>query len=109
MLNLSAIVQQKTVTKNPMGGPVIAWSNRIAAMPCRIGRPGGQRGLSESDEFGKMTIRNIWRVYCEATSTNQAIIVSDRIVVESKTLEVTGIYNACFEGHHLEIDCLEVD
>jgi len=107
MLNLVAVVQQKTNTSTSMRGSKVTWTTRIAALRCRLSRSSG-RGLSEGDEYGKMTVRNVWRIYCDATSTNKAIVVSDRIVVESKTLEVTGIYDACFEAHHLEIDCLEV-
>ena len=109
LLNLTAVVQKKTTGSTAMGGTKFTWTTRIAALRCRIGRPGGQLGLTEADQYGKMTVSNRWRVYCEATATNKAILVSDRIVVEGKTLEITGIYNACYESHHLEIDCLEVD
>jgi len=87
-----------------MGGVRKSYSERIAAMPCRIRK----KHIAEADEYGKMTVTSDFRLYCEAITENKAIEESDRIVVGSQTFEVKGIYNPGELDRHLEIDLLEV-
>ena len=102
--NSTATVNQLTTTKNPMGGLVKTYSTRISSMPCRL----STRNIREADEFGKITVREILRLYCSATSTNRAIEESDRIEIGGRTFEVTGIHNPGELNKHLQIDLLEI-
>ncbi len=83
-----------------MGGQKKSYSTRIAALDCRV----TPRNVNETDEFGKLTVRQIWRLYCAATTANKAINESDRVTVGSREFEVTGIKNPGLQDHHLEID-----
>lgn len=103
-----AVVRQVTTTKTPMGSVKKDFSTRIASLPCRISTDRVAKQITETDEFGKMTIRGLWRLYCEASTTNKAIEESDRILLDSRTFEITGIANPGMQDHHLEIDLLEV-
>ena len=64
--------------------------------------------IREADEYGKMTMREVWKLACAATATNKAIAESDRIEINDRTYEVTGIGNPSLMDHHLEIDLMEV-
>jgi Phage head-tail joining protein. len=102
--NSTATVKQLTTTKNPMGGLTKSYSTRISSMPCRL----STRNIREADEFGKITIREILRLYCSATSTNKAIEESDQIEISDRTFEVTGIHNPGELDRHLQIDLMEI-
>ena len=54
-------------------------------------------------------MRDVFVCYCAATSTNKAILASDRMTANSKTFLVKGIKNPGFLDHHLEIDMEEID
>ena len=105
LLTSSAVVNSLASSQSAMGAQSKTYSQRIANLPCRLAR----KQFREVNEFGKLTILSGWRLYCEFNSTNSAIAISDRIVVESKTFEVKGIYNAGYMDHHIEIDLLEID
>lgn len=97
-------VRQISTSTNPMGGVVKTFSTRITSLKCRI----GVKNISETDEYGKMTVRSGWRMYCEASSTNRAITESDRISYGSETYEVVGVANPAMQNHHLEVDLVKV-
>lgn len=99
-----ALVNQATVTQSVTGGPIKTFAERIAALSCRLAK----KSIREMDDFGKMTIRGIWRLYCEATTVNKTITETDRIVLGGITYEVTGIYNPGLLDRHLEIDLAEI-
>lgn len=104
-LTSSAVVQQLTTSKTPMGGLKKDYSTtRISDLRCRF----STRNIREVDQYGKMTIREILRLYCLATSTNRAIETSDRITFDSRTFEITGIHNPAQLNRHLQIDLSEV-
>jgi hypothetical protein len=102
--NTTALVEQPTRPTTGMGGPKKTYSTRIASLLCRIGK--GR--ATETDQYGKLTIREVWRLYCDASSTNKAIEEKDRITAESKVFQVVGITNPAFKDHHLQIDLEEV-
>lgn len=105
-LNSIAEVQQITTSQTGMGGQKKNYSTRISALACRISKK--FKGLNEVEQFGKLTIRNLWMLYCEATTAALAIIETDRIIFNSKTYDITGIYNPGQLDRHLEIELLEV-
>ena len=104
--NSTVEIQQRTVTTNPMGGSTTTYSTRIASLKCRITR----KTIREVDEFGKMTTRAIWRLYCDADTDGLSIVPTDRVVMSNETtLQIKTIYNPGELNRHLEIDCLELD
>lgn len=103
--NSTAVVNSLSTTQTGMGGMRKNYdTERIAALLCRISK----KNIAETDERGKRTIREGYRLYCDASSTNRAITESDRITVDGKTWEVVGIYNPGVLNKHLEIDIVEV-
>lgn len=80
-----------------------SYSTRIASLSCLV----QQKTLQEPIEFRKKTVRVVHRLYC-MESDGSAISESDRIIWNSKTLEIVGIKDGGGQGNHLEIDCLEV-
>lgn len=103
-LNSTAIVQKFIEHKTGMGGAAKQPTPRITALPCRLSK----KRISETDEFGKMTLREVYVLYCDASETNRAIIESDRIDVLGRTFEIKGIYNPGDLNRHLEIGIEEV-
>jgi hypothetical protein len=101
----TVVVQQKTVTRTGMGGSSETFSSRISSLPCRI----DTKRVREQDDFGKVTVRTVYRLYCEASTTNLAMIESDRVIFGSLTFEITGIANPGQQDHHLEVDLVEVN
>ena len=103
--NQTARVDMRSSTQTSMGGATYTYSPRIASLKCRLAK----RHIREKDEFGKDTIREVYRAYCLATTETKAISVSDRVVIGSDTYEITGIYNPGGLDKHLEIDLLRID
>ena len=102
--NSSVIVKQESRSKNPMGGITRSYSNRIAALLCRI----TDKNIREVDENGKWTTRRGTMLYCAATSTNKAIDESDRVVLGTRTFQIKTIKNPGMLDQHLEITLLEI-
>lgn len=103
--NSTAVVNQLSTTQTGMGGMRKNYDTvRIAALLCRI----SNKSISEIDMYGKMTVREGWRLYCDGSTTNKAIAESDRITVSGKAFEVTGTNNVAMLGRHLQIDIVEV-
>ena len=100
----TAVVQKVTSSRTAMGGNKKTYSTRIASLPCRF----NFRRISEIDQYGKMNVTEVGRIYCAATSTTATIVESDRINIGTRTFEVTGIANVSFQDHHLQIDVVEV-
>jgi len=100
-----ARVDQRENTQNAMGGATYTYSPRIAELKCRLAK----RNIKEVDQFGKDTIREIYRAYCSATLATKTITASDRFVLGSDVFEVTGIYNPGGLDRHLEIDLQRID
>ena len=104
LMNATALIQKvafaqtASMTANP------TYSTRIASLACTV-QP---KSLKSVDEYGKITLRNGYRLYCDNNSTNAAIDESDRITWDSKTLEIFAIGDGAGRGHHFEIDMLEV-
>ncbi len=106
--NSTGLVEQLTNRRTGMGGLSKSYTTRISNLPCRLSSK--FRGdFSETDEFGKMTVRQGWRLYCEASSTNKAIKESDRITVDSKVYQVKTIHNPGNLDRHLQIDLLIIE
>lgn len=105
LLNQRARVDKNTPTTTNFGTESKSWSTRIANLKCRY----SARQLNEPVEYGKAITQNSGRFYCEATTTNRAIVLSDRIVWKDRKFQVTGIYEPGEMGVHLQIDVEEVD
>jgi len=105
LLISTAEVKQLSTGQNAMGGVTKSYTTRIATLRCRI----WPKTLTETDSYGKKTMIEVWKLACEATATNLAIIESDQIVFGGSTYEITGIGNPSSMNHHLELDLREVD
>ena len=103
-LNLSGLVETVATAKTALGGVTQTYSTLIAALPCTLAR----RSLTETDRFGKRSIRNVLRLYCEATTAALTITEDDRITIDSVEYHIETIYNPGAINRHLEIDVLEV-
>ena len=96
----TAEVELLTITVSGMGGKKKSYSTRITSLECRV----TPRTATEADEFGKLTVREFWRLYCAATATNKAMSESDKVTIGSREWEITGIRNPALLDRHLEID-----
>jgi len=103
--NSTGLVEQPASRQMGMGSLSKSYSTRIASLPCRL----SGRTFAETDEFGKMTGRYVWRLYCGASSTNRAIESKDRITVDSKVYQVKTIHNPANLNRHLQIDLLLIE
>ena len=103
--NSTAVVKKVTTTTTNMGGVKKTSATRIASLPCRftIRKP-----ITETDTNGKLSVTQIWRLYCEASSTNKAIKESDIIEIDSNEYEITGINNPALLDRHLQIDLYRI-
>jgi hypothetical protein len=104
--NSSALVEQATraASTSKVGGVKSTYSTRIASLSCRV----TASNISEVDAFGKRTMREIWKLYCAATTASKAIEESDRVTVDSRVYQITGIKNPGLLDRHLEISLEEV-
>ncbi len=102
--NSTVEVQQVANIQTSGGGLKKIYSARIIGLRCRITPTRTQ----EVDQFGKSTVRISYRLYCDATAANRAIVESDRIVYGSQIFDVVGIANPGQLNHHLEIDLEDV-
>jgi len=100
----TAVINKTVTSQTAMGGMKKNYEQRIGSLLCRM----SAKSVIEGDELGKMTLREVNRLYCEASTTNKAIIESDRVVIGGRTYEVTGIANPGLQDHHLEIDLSEI-
>ncbi len=98
--NSTAEVQALTITKTGMGGKKKSYSTRIESLVCRV----TPKTVTEADEFGKLTVREIWRLYCAASTANKAISESDKVIVGSREFEIEGIRNPALLDRYLMID-----
>jgi|TARA_Y100000034_G_C6796377_1_gene356968 hypothetical protein len=104
LYNSTGIVKQLARSQNALGVNKKTYTTRISALKCRL----NAKTVNEEDEFGKVTVRNSWKLFCAATSTNRAISESDKITISSQDYKVTGIYNVANMNHHLEIELTEI-
>ena len=99
-LNLNGLVESPTVSKSTMGGVTKEYSTLIVALPCTLAR----KNLKEFDKNGKLTVRNILRLYCEAGATALTITEDDRITINSQIYLIETIHNPAALNRHLEMD-----
>jgi len=99
----AAVYQISSTRSTAMGEKRKDWSVRIASLPCRL----SAKSVNETDEYGKVTVQNVWILYCEANSTNRAIEESDKVTLDSIDYQISGIYNAGKLNRHLEIKMTE--
>ena len=107
MINLlrhSAIIQSLGTSQTATGTYNPTYSTRIASLQCLV----QGKSLKSTDEFGKVSLENVYKLYCMYNSTNSAIAESDRVVWQSRTFEITGIKDGGGQARHFEIDMLEV-
>jgi len=106
LLISTATVKKPVATRNAMGGVVKTYDTRIASLRCRLSYSGKAQKISETDEFGRETIRSAPVIYCEATNTNLAIAESDIITLNDIDYRIDGIYSPA--NHHMEIFVREI-
>ena len=106
--NSTAVVKQEASVKTGIGGVKRTFTTRIASLPCRLAIKHNQEDVIEVDQYGKRTVRKIWRLTCAFSTANNEITESDRITAVGREYEITGIYNPAQLNRHLEIDLLEV-
>ena len=102
--NSTVPVNKLGTTRTSFGSTAKGYTERIASLRCRV----DAEKISEITEQGKLAVSQVWKLYCAATSTNLAITETDRITLDSRTLEVTGINNPGLLNRHLEIELEEV-
>jgi len=102
--NSVAKIEYEQDEQNAMGGMKKTWITRIAALPCRV----SSARIGEADEFGKMTMRGGWKLYCDCNEETLEITESDKVIVGSRTFQVKGIFEPGLLGRHLEIELLEI-
>lgn len=102
--NTTALIQSVAFSQTTSGTANPTYSTRIASLTCTV-QP---KRLKSVDEFGKITLMNGYRLYCDFNSTNEAIDESDRVTWDSRTFEIFAIGDGGGRGHHFEIDMLEV-
>ena len=103
LLTQSALVESVATSQTGTGGFTKVYSTRIASMKCLL----HAKTLRETDDTGKLTVNNTWRLYAEATTINLVIEESDRITISGTQYEVKGIYNACAKDKLLHIELVE--
>lgn len=100
LLNHSFTISRRTRTSDGQGGFEIGYSN-VGTVNGRM-RPAS----SNEKEVAAAEQRNISHVlYVESDAD---IKRGDRVTFESLTVDVLAIREPSLMGHHLEIDCLEV-
>ncbi len=105
MLTQTATVQSLAVTRDDLGGPEQTWTTYISSMPCML----RNKTVNEVSEFGKRTSRNVFMLYCEYNSTNSAIDVKDRMIIDSRLFQVRQPYDPAGKGVLLQIELEEID
>jgi len=101
--NSVATVKRVIRRHTAMGGVARSYETRIAQLPCRL----SARNIRELDQFGKMTTREVLRLYCAASGVT--IEPSDRIFVDGRKFEIKGVKNPGLLNRHLEVDVEEID
>ncbi len=104
ILSQSCTVQELTTAQSDMGGMTKSFTTRISSLPCML----RNKSVSEVDEFGKRTQRNVFMLYVEYTTANTAIAVTDRVILDSRTFEVKKPYDAAGKGVLLQIELEEI-
>ena len=107
LLDLTCNVEQVTVSDNDFGGQIKSYSTRLSSVPCSL--KAITKNNSETDAYGKRTLIVVYRFYFEATTANQAITESDRILFNSEYYHVNFNYNVAGKGRLLRVDCTKVD
>jgi len=102
--NTSAIVIQPTVTQTDMGGVKRVDTTIIDALPCRI----TARVVSQTDEQGRVSTREAWRLYCDVTADTKKIKVDCHIQAHDREWNVDGVRNPAMLDRHLELDLTEL-
>ncbi len=100
----TAVIQKVAFSTTAAGTSNPTYSTRIASLDCLV--QGKQ--VQTSNSFGKETLVNVFKLYCDYNSTTLTIDESDRVVWQSRTFEITGIKSGGGQTHHLEINLLEV-
>lgn len=97
----TVVVQSLANSQNATGTANPTYSTRFAALKCLL-QP---KTLKNMNEFGKLTVRNIVKMFCSYQPT---ITVEDRVVstqgVFAGTYEILGIKDAGGQANHLEIE-----
>ena len=108
LLTETVTVQQLTSSVNAFKGSVKTFSNRSGLVNVPAGFKA--RKLDENLEFDKTTQRDAWRMYMDYNSASSNIVVTDRVIWDSKTLEVKGVpYNPGGRNILFHVDCEEVN
>lgn len=104
LMNTAALIESKTDAQTTSGTANPTYATRIASLKCGV-QP---KVLRSVDGFGKITLMNVYRLYCENNATNLTIDEQDRVTWDSRTFEIHSIGDGAGRGHHLEINMLEV-
>ena len=100
----TATINKFTSAQTSSGAYNPTYAERIASVKCLIQ---GKR-LTTTDDLGRATIRNIFRLYCDNNATTLTIDEADRVVWGTRTFEILGINDGGGQAHHLEIDMDEI-
>jgi len=109
LLTQTCQVQKLTTSASALGGVVNTWTDRIASISCLFNQRRSSIG-TESIEFGKMTNRDDNILYLPYSASAVSIAVSDRVIIDSKTYEVTTQpYNVGNRNKLVQVNLEEVE
>jgi len=100
----TALIESKTDAQTAEGTANPTYSTRIASLTCSVQR----KKANTSNSFSKETLVNEYRLYTPIDTDSLAIDETDRVTSGGKVFEITGKADGAGQGHHLEIDMLEV-
>jgi hypothetical protein len=107
LLTETVTVQSLATSANAFKGVTKTFTARAGLSNVKAGFRPIRGGLDdERTEFLKNTQRDFYRMYMDYNSASSNIAVTDRIIWDSKTLEIRGdAYNAGGRDVLLHVDC----
>ena len=97
-------IRSYTTSQTASGAVNRTYSDRIASLQCLI----QGKNLQTTDQLGRDTLVNTYKLYCDYNDTTNAIDESDRVIWGTRTFEITGIKSGGGMTHHLEINMVEI-
>jgi len=95
-------VQYPTATRGTEGGQTTSWTERYAAMPCRI-QP---LRATEAAQLGRETEKITHRMYC---SPDYTVNAEDKIIYDSRAFLVKGVFDTDEAGRLQRVELEETN
>ena len=98
LMNNTCTITRNTPTQDAYGSAIASWSTISSGVPCRLQKSKGQ--WRRNDELGEY-LEKQYTVYMKS---NAGVLVHDRLIIDSKTYDVTA-NNMDSAKHHFELQC----